>query len=153
MSLVEILPDLPLSWAKVTLGDYIKFTKKSRSEISSKIAFVSMDLIPSGGKRFVGYKTIDKVDLRSGIYCEPGDILLSKITPCFENNKQGIVPDEEDTNWFATTEVFPIKTNEDKLSKEYLFWWLLIPDFRNSIAHKWKGLLEGNVYQERFWRI
>jgi len=104
--------DVPAEWNAVKLEQISTFTKKPRGmRITDLIAFIPMELIPDNGDRYADFKEIQKDEMRSGVYCEAGDILLPKITPCFENHKQGIVPGELTKTCFATTEVFPIKPN------------------------------------------
>ena len=86
--------EVPESWGVIRLAEVVTFTKKPRdlrySEYS-EVPFVPMDSIPIAklfSEEFI-LKTND--ELKSGTYFEIGDILLSKITPSFENGKQCII--------------------------------------------------------------
>jgi len=130
---------VPEQWELVKLGEVITFTKKpSNVDIPECISFIPMELLPVGASRFTNYKNITKDELRSGIYCESGDILLAKITPCFENGKQGIVPASENV-FSATTEVFPIKPKTSRIKQGYLFYLLEYPKLRQDVATKMEG--------------
>jgi type I restriction enzyme S subunit len=130
---------VPEHWEVVTLGEVITFTKKPNTlSIPERIAFIPMELLPSGASRFTNYENITRDELRSGIYCESGDILLAKITPCFENGKQGIVPASENV-FYATTEVFPIKPKTSRIKQDYLFYLLEYPKLRQDVATKMEG--------------
>jgi len=95
-----------------------------------------MELIPIGENEIVNYETREKVT--SGTYVENGDLLIAKITPSFENGKQGIlkIPFEKA---FATTEVIPIKAIQGKSNLLYLHYYLFMPNVRSAMAGKMEG--------------
>ena len=134
--------EVPESWGVIRLAEVVTFTKKPRdlrySEYS-EIPFVPMDSIPIAklfSEEFI-LKTND--ELKSGTYFEIGDILLSKITPSFENGKQCIIKELPTPFGIATTEVIPIREMEDVSDKSYLFYYLLLPDVRTLLAGKMQG--------------
>ena len=133
---------LPAHWKMVRFGDVTTFTKKPRDLQYSEyneIPFVPMELIPIAklsSEEFI-LKTND--ELKSGTYFEPGDILLSKITPSFENGKQCIIKELPTPFGIATTEVIPIREMEGVSDISYLFYYLLLPNVRTSLAGKMQG--------------
>ena len=133
---------LPLNWQMVKFEEVATFTKKPRDLRYSdynEIPFVPMNLIPIAtlfSKEFI-LKPSDT--LGSGTYFEPGDILLAKITPSFENGKQCIIQELPIPFGIATTEVIPIREVEGVSDKFYLFYYLLLPDVRASLTGKMKG--------------
>ena len=134
--------NLPDHWKVVRLGDIIAFTKKPRDLRYSEyneIPFVPMELIPIAklfSQEFI-LKTND--ELKSGTYFEPGDILLPKITPSFENGKQCIIKELPTPFGIATTEVIPIREIKGVSDISYLFYYLLFPNVRISLAGKMQG--------------
>ncbi len=134
--------EIPGSWDTVGLENVAVFTKKPRSLRYSEydeIPFVPMELIPIAklfSQEFI-LKTND--ELKSGTYFEPGDILLPKITPSFENGKQCIIKELPTPFGIATTEVIPIRETEGVSDISYLFYYLLLPDVRISLAGKMQG--------------
>ena len=132
---------VPKSWDVVKLGDVVDFTKKLRTLNLSefkKIPFIPMEMIPIEKLYINNYLLKSSNEITSGVYCEKGDILLAKITPSFENGKQGIVENIPYDFAFATTEVYPLKprNNSDKL---FLFYFLIKSDVREAIAGKMQG--------------
>ena len=133
---------LPLNWQTVKFGDVATFTKKPkdlRYSEYNEIPFVPMSLIPIAtlfSKEFIR-KPSDKIS--SGTYFEPGDILLAKITPSFENGKQCIIQELPMPFGIATTEVIPIREIEGVTDKFYLFYYLLRPDVRALLAKRMQG--------------
>ena len=134
--------DLPLNWQIVRFGEVATFTKKPkdlRYLDYNEVPFVPMRLIPIAtlfSKEFI-VKPSDA--LGSGTYFEPGDILLAKITPSFENGKQSIIEDLPTPFGIATTEVIPIREVEGVSDKIYLFYYLLVPDVRALLTSRMKG--------------
>ena len=134
--------EIPESWETLGLGKVAVFTKKPRDlrySDYSKVPFVPMELIPIAelfSQEFI-LKTND--ELKSGTYFEPGDILLPKITPSFENGKQCIIKELPTPFGIATTEVIPIREIEGVSDISYLFYYLLLPNVRISLAGKMQG--------------
>ncbi len=134
---------LPDDWDVTTLQETVDFTRKPRGLHLSdlpQIAFIPMDSIPSDGtlnSTFV-LKTGDSIS--SGTYCEAGDLLLAKITPSLENGKQGMVPTEVPSGFaVATTEVYPLKPNRDRLDDYFFSSYLRYRPVRRSLASKMEG--------------
>lgn len=134
--------DLPLNWRIVRFGEVATFTKKPKDLRYSEydeVPFVPMNLIPIGtlfSKDFIRKPT---GEIGSGTYFEPGDILLAKITPSFENGKQCIIQELPTPFGIATTEVIPIREVEGVSDKFYLFYYLLAPDVRALLTARMKG--------------
>ena len=134
--------EIPESWETGTLGKVAVFTKKPRDLRYSdynEVPFVPMELIPIAklfSQEFI-LKTND--ELKSGTYFESGDILLPKITPSFENGKQCIIKELPTPFGIATTEVIPIREIEGVSDISYLFYYLLLPNVRTSLAGKMQG--------------
>ena len=134
--------EIPESWETTRLAEAVTFTKKPRDLRYleyNEIPFVPMELIPIAklfSQEFI-LKTND--ERKSGTYFEPGDILLPKITPSFENGKQCIIKKLPTPFGIATTEVIPIREVEGVSDISYLFYYLLLPNIRTSLAGKMQG--------------
>lgn len=134
--------DLPLNWRIVRFGEVATFTKKPkdlRYSEYNEVPFVPMNLIPIATLFSKEFTLKSSDTLSSGTYFEPGDILLAKITPSFENGKQSIIEDLPTPFGIATTEVIPIREVEGVSDKFYLFYYLLVPDVRALLTGKMKG--------------
>jgi len=62
-------------------------------------------------------------------YFADGDVLLAKITPCFENGKLGIAKGLTNKIGFGSSEYIVLRPNES-LSNEFLYYFLLQDSFR-----------------------
>jgi len=71
-------------------------------------------------------------------YFANGDVLLAKITPCFENGKLGIAKNLKNGIGFGSSEYIVFRTNENLFS-EYLYYFLLRPQFKEEGAKRMKG--------------
>ncbi len=134
--------EIPESWEVVQFETAATFTKKPRNlgySEYSEIPFVPMELIPIAKLSSEKFILKTNNELKSGTYFEPGDILLPKITPSFENGKQCIIQELPTPFGIATTEVIPIREVEDVSDKFYLFYYLLLPDVRTLLAGKMQG--------------
>jgi len=67
-----------------------------------------MEVIPQGEKAIVDFEVRSRDEVKSGIPVYPNDLLIAKITPCFENGKISFVPNKSGY-FIATTEVYPIR--------------------------------------------
>ena len=103
-----------------------------------------MEQIPLG-KIHVSDNTLKPIaNLGSGTYVENGDLMVAKITPSFENGKQGIVNIESDFA-YATTEVIPVRSRPTLSDTLFLFFYLLHPEVRSDLA----GKMEGSTGRQR----
>ena len=134
--------DLPLNWRIVRFAEVTTFTKKPKSLRYSEyneVPFVPMNLIPIAKLYSKEFNLKSTDELSSGTYFEPGDILLAKITPSFENGKQCIIQKLPTPFGIATTEVIPIREVKGVSDKFYLFYYLLVPDVRALLTGKMQG--------------
>lgn len=70
------------------------------------------------------------MDVRKGYtYFERGDLLIAKITPCFENGKAVLVNDLPHQVGFGSTEFHVLRPSTDIVPK-YLFYFIHSPAFR-----------------------
>ncbi|MCC6004249.1 MAG: restriction endonuclease subunit S [Thermofilum sp.] len=135
---------IPRDWRIAKLKDVaeIRGNKKLTRNIRN-VTFIPMEAIPDN-KIYTQYEIRDIREAKSFVYCEPGDILLAKITPSFENGKQGIVPLDIPGNFaLATTEVYPIKCKD--IDTFYLFYLLKFSPNRNKL----KSLMRGTTGRRR----
>jgi type I restriction enzyme, S subunit len=127
---------VPAGWAQAPLGELIEFTRKPLGlKYSGQVTFLPMALISETGQDIMNFET--RTEPKSGTYFEEGDFLLSRITPCFENGKQGIVRNVPNGWGVATTEVFPMRSVAFSAPfLAYLFRW---PAVRSALLQRMEG--------------
>ncbi len=101
---------------------------------------------------YVGYAPMERIrcdifnptkiqvkDLTSGLtYCEQGDVVLAKVTPCFENGNVAIVSEVENGCCFASSELFVFRVKK-YINTRYLFYTFLNKGFVNAGASTMRG--------------
>jgi restriction endonuclease S subunit len=71
-------------------------------------------------------------------YFKDADVLLAKITPCFENGKAGIARDLLNGIGFGSTEFYVLRAS-DKILPEFLYYFVTRSDFRDEGAARMSG--------------
>jgi len=71
-------------------------------------------------------------------YFADGDVLLAKITPCFENGKLGIAAGLSNRIGFGSSEFIVFRPSAS-LDKEFLYYFLARPEFRTEGAARMGG--------------
>jgi len=109
------------------------------------VSFVSMDKLGVRSQRLDATETrpLDKV--YSGYtYFAEGDVLLAKITPCFQNGKLGIATDLMNGVGFGSSEFFVFRCLES-IKPEFLFYLLS----QESITEAGAACMSGAVGHQR----
>lgn len=71
-------------------------------------------------------------------YFADGDVIVAKITPCFENGKMGIASNLTNGVGFGSSEFVPLRS-KGEITPEFLFYFLLRDEFRESGARVMSG--------------
>lgn len=133
---------IPESWDVVRLGECLLTNNDFRFLIDKEnietVCFIPMSLIPQENLFISQFENRKVSEIRSGIVVYENDLLIAKITPCFENGKQGIVKGLVNGWGYATTEVIPIRVNE-QTNLKYIAYYLKYPKIRNFLADKMEG--------------
>ncbi|MFH1471832.1 MAG: restriction endonuclease subunit S [Nanoarchaeota archaeon] len=119
--------------------------KPPKSEARNKlketdvVSFVPMEDLGINQKILIPEKerTLKEVE-GSYTYFANDDVLLAKITPCFENGKLGIAKNLKNGIGFGSSEYLVFRTNKN-LFPEYLYYFLLRPQFIEEGAKRMTG--------------
>src|SRR5690606_38306636 len=65
-------------------------------------------------------------------YFERGDVLLAKITPCFENGKAVLLDELKTEIGFGSTEFHVLRPDPERLDAKYLFYLVWNDQFRHA---------------------
>ncbi len=137
---------IPKSWDVVKILEGYEFTTKPRGfniKENAKIPFIPMELISEESRIADKYELKDKIG--SGTFVLKGDLIVAKITPSFENGKQGIIDNIPFEFAYATTEVWPIHSVKGKNDINYLYYYLKKAAVRADVA----GKMEGSTGRQR----
>ena len=124
-----------LDWETKPLADLCEI-KPAKGEVrrllknSDLVSFVPMEDL-GVDQKFLEPKAERKLGQVAGSYTyfADGDVLLAKITPCFENGKLGIAKNLTNGTGFGSSEYIVFRPN-GQLSNEYLYYFLLQDRFR-----------------------
>ena len=138
---VEWLGDVPEGWEVARIKN-VATINASKSEVSHlnpemEVSFLPMESVGDDGSLDTS-TTRQLGDVLTGYtYVRENDVLIAKITPCFENGKGCIARGLSNGIGFATTEVVPIRPNKRS-----------IPEFLYFLLHglPFRKVAEGSMY-------
>lgn len=113
----------------------IRPSKEDLKNISGEtiVSFVPMASLNTFNAEFTANEERKIEDVKSGFtYFRDNDILLAKITPCFENGKAGIARNLKNGIGFGSTEYIVIRANTDIVYPEWIFYHINTPEFING---------------------
>lgn len=101
-------------------------------EADSEVTFAPMDALADGlgGLDTSLTRPLNEVAAGSYNYFSDGDLLLAKVTPCFENGKKAFAKGLANGVGFATSEVHVIRPDARRIHPRYLLYILSSEDFR-----------------------
>lgn len=130
---IEWLGEIPEGWEVKRLRFSIS-VNPTKSEIrnlsrDTTISFLPMEAISEyGGINLDQIKMLDEV-IEGYTFFRDGDVIVAKITPCFENGKGSIVEKLENSIGFGTTELHVLRPKEGVINS-YLFYITISHAFR-----------------------
>lgn len=131
-------------WPTKTLAEVCKI-KPPKSEARRLVAqtdlvsFVPMEYLGIDQKTLIPVQAKPLVDVAgSYTYFANGDVLLAKITPCFENGKLGIAANLINGIGFGSSEYIVFRPGQS-LDKEWLYYYLSREAFRTEGAARMSG--------------
>jgi len=136
------LGHFPIDWNKKKLSELFDFSIKPRGlniNDSDNIPFIPMESISEYSNKLKGWTIKKYKEISSGSFVFKGDLIIAKITPCFENAKQAILDNLPSKYGYATTEVWAIHPKNNGADKEFLFYYLKVSSVRKKLAQKMEG--------------
>ncbi len=110
------------------------------------VSFVPMADINTFDASFAAKEERQIGDVISGFtFFRDNDILLAKITPCFENGKAGIARNLKNGIGFGSTEYIVIRANSEIVYPEWIFYHINTVEFING----GKSFMTGTAGQQR----
>jgi type I restriction enzyme, S subunit len=140
---VEWLGDIPTEW-NVRRLRFVAKLNPSKNEVAllprdTEVSFIPMEAVGDNGTidlRRTG--TIGEVE-NGYTYFRDGDVVVAKITPCFENGKGAVVRGLLAGIGFGTTELTVARPLLRQSSAEYLHWVFTSAPFRTFGAASMYG--------------
>lgn len=121
-----------MSWPRVKLSDVATINPRPPREVneSQQVTFVAMASASEDGHLLASETRVLSETKKGFTYFDRNDVLLAKITPCFENGKclrPGQIPTEIG---FGSTEFHVIRPDGERLDGLYLFYLVWNEQFR-----------------------
>jgi type I restriction enzyme S subunit len=137
---IEWIGEVPAHW-DITPFKYISELNPKKSTISGNrvtlCSFLPMEKLKTDCVLLDETRLIDEV-YNGYSYFADGDILIAKVTPCFENKNIAIANSLTNGIGFGSTEINTIRANE-KSHNRYLYYRLQEDQFRNIAITEMTG--------------
>ena len=110
-------------------------------EEDADVTFAPMEAIADGigGLDVSRVKPLSEVARGSYNFFAEGDVLLAKVTPCFENGKKAIAENLANGIGFATSEVYVVRPNRERIETRFLRYLFCSDDFRAEAMKSMTG--------------
>lgn len=126
------------NWEMVKLGDVCEINPK-KSEVrdlpgTTEVSFVPMADVNEHEMLFTPKQVREISEVYSGYtYFKEDDVLLAKVTPCFENGKAGIARNLKNRFGFGSSEFYVLRSNPN----------IVLPEIIYCLVSTFKFLLKG----------
>ena len=130
-------------WEEKKIGE-VFITNPQKQEIKDlsddlDVSFVPMKFISAKLKKIIDKEIKKLSQVRKGYtYFKNDDLILAKITPCFENGKMAIAQGLNNKIGFGSTEFHVFRFEKDVITK-FLFYFLQQDYFRSEAKRKMTG--------------
>ena len=137
---IEIPFDLPEGWCWQKISSICEINPKNKLDNTLEISFVPMTLIDSEFNNNFTYELQRWKTVKSGFsHFADNDIGIAKITPCFENRKSVIFKNLKNKYGAGTTELHILRTNNEYIFNEYVFWFIKTDTFIKEGINNFTG--------------
>ncbi len=133
------LGDIPEDWEVIGFGDLFE-RNITRKKISAEkdVTFIGMQAVSENAK-LISPSNIAYKSVKSGFtYFERNDVLVAKITPCFENGKGCFTENITTEIGFGSTEFHVLRATKQASSK-YIYYITVTEKFRNELESEMVG--------------
>ena len=124
---------IPAGWQKKRLRFALTMNPSKgeiRLEDSDLVSFVPMDAVGEyGGIRLDDEKELAEIGSGYTYFCDD-DVVVAKITPCFENGKGALAKGLTNKTAFGTTELHVLRADPGQLEPKFLFYLTISDVFR-----------------------
>ncbi len=136
----EIPFDIPNSWEWCRIGSLFQINPHNNINDDTDAGFIPMALIKDGFKNEHCFETRKWKDIKSGFtHFANGDIVVAKITPCFQNRKSAIISNLPNGVGAGTTELHVIRDVTSSLYMPYVLLFLKTNDFIENGVKNFSG--------------
>lgn len=117
----EIPYELPKGWEWIRLGDYTQINPRNNADDDLDTSFVPMKLIEDGFSNSHTFETKKWSEIKKGFtHFAEKDVVVAKITPCFENRKSAVMNGLINGIGAGTTELYVVRSFNELILPEYI---------------------------------
>ncbi|MGC0894383.1 restriction endonuclease subunit S [Pantoea agglomerans] len=130
-----------MSWPMVKLGDVCTINPRlpKNADPEQEVTFLAMAAVSDKGEISSQETRIFHETKKGFTYFERGDVLLAKITPCFENGKATLTNNLKTQIGFGSTEFHVLRAIPELILPEYIFYLIWNERFRIAAAKEMTG--------------
>ncbi|GAB4410231.1 MAG: hypothetical protein OHK0053_37070 [Microscillaceae bacterium] len=145
IKLEEIPFEIPENWVWCRLGDVCEINPRNKVDDELDAGFIPMSMISELFGVNPTYEVRKWGTIKSGFtHFANNDVVIAKITPCFENSKAGIISDLPNGIGAGTTELNVLRGNQYILP-QYIYAFIKRIDF----LKKGERIMKGVAGQQR----
>lgn len=113
--------DLPKGWEWIRLGDYTQINPRNNVDDDSDASFVPMKLIEDGFSNSHTFENKKWSEIKKGFtHFAERDVVVAKITPCFENRKSAVMSNLVNGIGAGTTELYVVRSFNEFILPEHI---------------------------------
>jgi type I restriction enzyme, S subunit len=136
----EIPFDIPDSWEWVRLGSITIINPRNKIDDEVAVGFMPMPLLSAGYVSKTEFEIKTWNEVKAGFtHFANGDIVIAKITPCFQNRKSAIIKDFPNGYGAGTTELHVLRRYDESIDIEYLLWFVKTEYFIRTAENEMTG--------------
>ncbi|WP_447511396.1 restriction endonuclease subunit S [Acinetobacter geminorum] len=124
---------IPKDWSVQKFGELFEQSiPRKKIKINDIVSFVGMQDV-SESAQLLNQHLVKVNEVKNGFtFFEKGDVLVAKITPCFENGKGCLTNNLITDVGFGSTEFHVLRANQNSNS-QFIYYWTVNSTFRNKL--------------------
>ncbi|QMT40363.1 restriction endonuclease subunit S [Neisseria shayeganii] len=112
---------IPENWVWVRLGEIAQINPRNKADDETVAAFVPMNLLNGGFQNSFSFEERAWKAIKKGYtHFAENDVVIAKITPCFQNRKSAVMRGLPNKIGAGTTELHVLRPYSEKVMPEYL---------------------------------
>ena len=135
----EIPFDIPENWKWVRFSDVFEINPRNNVSDEISVSFIPMALIEDGYVSQFTYEVKAWGNVKKGYkYFQDGDIVMAKLTPCFQNLKSALMINLENGVGTGTTKLYVLRSHSN-ICREFFMWFIKSPNFVSTCVKNMTG--------------
>ncbi len=133
----EIPFDIPESWEWIRMGSLLQVNPRNTLNNELDVGFIPMPLLEGGFSNSHTFEMRKWSSVKSGFtHFADNDVVIAKITPCFQNRKSAVIKNLPNGYGAGTTELHVLRDNTKLLYMPYILLICKTNDFIiNGVAN------------------